>query len=163
MKSKAIDQKSKAFDQYKKAKQSRANTKPNIQALLYGFLGVRAHLDHMEVSTLLPTQTLLCASQSVLQLAPKLPPACSKLTLTGLELHAAKMDLVVTSKLLLIDVTDPGAGLEVSQEGEESILVLAPQMINLTLAPVSILPLNVPYLDSCTLPADTIGIPRVLV
>ena len=94
---------------------------------------------------------------------PKLPPACSKLTLTGLELHAAKMDLVVTSKLLLIDVTDAGAGLEVSQEGEESILVLAPQMINLTLAPVSILPLNVPYLDSCTLPADTIGIPRVLV
>ena len=94
---------------------------------------------------------------------PKLPPACSKLTLTGLELHAAKMDLVVTSNLLLIDVTDPGAGLEVSQEGGESILVLAPQMINLTLAPVSILPLNVPYLDSCTLPADTIGIPRVLV
>ena len=73
------------------------------------------------------------------------------------------MDLVVTSKLLLIDVTDAGAGLEVAQEGGERILVKAPQVINLTLAPVSILPLNVPYLDSCSLPADTIGNPTALV
>ena len=72
------------------------------------------------------------------------------------------MDLVVTSNLLLIDVKDAGAGLEVSQEGGESILVLEPQMINLTLAPVLILPLNVTYLDSCALPADTIGNPRAL-
>ena len=105
---------------------------------------------------------LLSATQSIFQLAPKLPPACSKLTLTGLEVHAAKMDLVVTSDLLLLDVKDAGAGLEVVQRGGEGILVLAPQLINLTLAPISILPLNVPYLDSCTLPADTIGNPRAL-
>jgi len=116
-----------------------------LQAVLYGYLGVRAHLDRME-------------------LAPKLPPACSKLTLTGLELHAARMDLIVTSNFLLIDVKDAGTGLEVAQEGGEEILVLVPQMINLTsLSPVSIRPLDVPYLDSCTLPADTIGNPTVLI
>ena len=67
------------------------------------------------------------------------------------------MDLAVTSEVLLLDVKDAGAGLEVAEEGGESILVLEPKMINLTLAPVSIFPLNVPHLESCTLPADTIG------
>ena len=79
-----------------------------------------------------------------------------------MEVHAAKMDLVVTSNLLMIDVKEAGAGLEVVQGGLEGILVLFPQMINLTLAPLSILPLNVPYLDACTLPADSIGNPRVV-
>ena len=94
---------------------------------------------------------------------PNLPPSCSKLTLTGLEFHAAKMDLAVTSEVLLLDVKDAGAGLEVAEEGGESILVLEPKMINLTLAPVSIFPLNVPHLESCTLPAHTIGNPGVLI
>ena len=80
-----------------------------------------------------------------------------------MELHAARMDLIVTSNFLLIDVKDPGTGLEVAQEGGEDILVLAPQMINLTLAAVSIRPLDVPYLQSCTLPADTIGNPTILI
>ena len=32
--------------------------KHNIQAVLYGYIGVRAHIDHMEVSTFLPSHAL---------------------------------------------------------------------------------------------------------
>ena len=92
-----------------------------------------------------------------------MPPATSRLTLTQLQLHAAKMDLTVTTESLSIEVKNAGAGLEVVQEGGEGILVLGPQTIHLALSPTSIVPLGVPYLESCTLPNDTIGNPTVLI
>ena len=37
---------------------TQSKEKHNIQAVLYGYLGVRAHIDHMEVSTFLPSHAL---------------------------------------------------------------------------------------------------------
>ena len=74
-----------------------------------------------------------------------------------------KDGLDVTRESLLIEVKNAGAGLEVVQEGGEGILVLGPQTIHLALSPTSIVPLGVPYLESCTLPDDTIGNPTVLI
>ena len=45
-----------------------------VQAVLGGYLGARAHLDR-------------------LQLAPRLPPDCTSLVLTGLQFHTAILNI----------------------------------------------------------------------
>ena len=78
--------------------------------------------------------------------------------LRGLQLHAATLHLTVLPHSLVVEVEEAGAGLVVEQEGG-STLVLGPQTLTLPRTLTTLYPINIPYLDMCPLPRDTIGHP----
>lgn len=108
-----------------------------LQAVLFGYLGVRARLDRMDLD-------------------PKLPPGCSVLKMQGLQLHGSTLHLSVEEEVVVVEVEEVRTGLEVVQ-GEDSWVVVEPVTVSLARAPFSLRPLGVEYLERCSLPRDVIG------
>ena len=109
-----------------------------LQGVIFGYLGLRTRLDRMDFD-------------------PKLPPGCSGVTATGINYHAAVLNIRVEEDTVTVAVDDAGEGLEIVQEETGSLLVDQAEEIVLPRQKFSIIPLNVDYLDRCPLPLDKIG------
>ena len=108
-----------------------------LQAVIFGYLGIRTRLDRMDFD-------------------PKLPTGCSSMNASGINYHDAQFNLIVSMDMVNIEVVNSGSGLKISQDGE-TIEVGEPDELALFRRPFTIVPVNVDYLSKCDLPLDKIG------
>ena len=108
-----------------------------LQALMFGYFGVRTHIDRINFD-------------------PTLPANIETMKLTGVNYQDVEFDVVVEEESLTVNFTRVGGSVLIFSD-DDVLEVGAAQVVNLPRTQFYITPLHCDYLERCPLPVDIIG------
>ena len=108
-----------------------------LQALMFGYFGVRTHIDRINFD-------------------PTLPANIETMKLTGVNYQDVEFDVVVEEESLTVNFTRVGSSVLIFSD-DDVLEVGAAQVVNLPRTQFYITPLHCDYLERCPLPVDIIG------